>query len=143
MANGEVADVRRPRELVPGTKELAIVAAEDAVADSRPQVFRDRPLELDRQVGDAAARVELVRRDDGLRGAHVEASSTRPTALSDGDVWLERQIRIQLANQKPRAVAIEQVRMLADPAEAGVARERFLEHGCAVDEYAVAELAHV
>ena len=31
--------------------------------------------------------------------------------------------------------------MLADPAQAGVARERLLEHGRAVDEYAIAELA--
>ena len=104
------------------------------------QLFGNRAAQLDRQIRDAAARVELVRRDDGLRGADVEARPARAAVLGDGRVGRQRQVRVELAEQEPRAVAVEQIRVLADPAEAGVARERLLEHGRAVDEDAIAEL---
>jgi len=51
----------------------------------------------------------------------------------------QRQVREDLAEKKPRAiVTVEQVGVLADPAEARVARERLLEHRSTVGERAVA-----
>ena len=57
----EVGQRAHARELVPRTGKLAVVAAVDAVADQRPQLGRDRAGVLDRQVADAAPRVEPVR----------------------------------------------------------------------------------
>src|SRR6202040_2915964 len=47
-------------KLVPRAPRETIVAAEDAVADKRTQFVRDRPLVLDRQIRDAAPRIELI-----------------------------------------------------------------------------------
>ncbi len=64
---------RRARELVPRADREAVVAAVDAVADRGAKLDRDRPRVLDRQVRDAAARVELVRRGEGVRRARALA----------------------------------------------------------------------
>jgi hypothetical protein len=50
----EIRFVARLGVLVPGTRELAIVAAVDAVSDQRAKTFRNASLELDGQVGNAA-----------------------------------------------------------------------------------------
>ena len=51
---------------VPGTNELAIVAAIDAVADGGAQCFRYKTREFDGEIGNAAAGVDFVRRDNRL-----------------------------------------------------------------------------
>src|SRR3954465_8459657 len=71
----------RSGEAVPRTDELAVVAAVDAVADEGAQLFRDCALVLDREVRDAAARVELVGAADGLRRAYVDAAAAGPAAV--------------------------------------------------------------
>src|SRR5262245_28966266 len=81
VARLEVLLVARPGEAVPGAGELAIVAAVDAVADERAQLLRDRALVLDREIGDAAAGVELVGTADRLRRAHVDAALAGPAAV--------------------------------------------------------------
>ena len=60
-------------KFIPGAGELAIVAAVNAVADQRAQRLVDGPRVLDRQIRNAAPRIELVRPHDGLRGAQVHA----------------------------------------------------------------------
>src|SRR5688572_15562666 len=140
VADGEVADARRSRELVPRAEELAIVAAEDSVADGLAQRLRYRTAQLDREIRDAAAGIELVRSDDRLRGADVEAGAAGPAVVGHGHVRRQRQVGVELAEQEPRSVAIEQIRVLADPPKACIASERLLEHGRAVDEDAIAEL---
>src|SRR5688572_26062360 len=62
------------REPVPGTDQLAIVAAVHAVADKRAKLLRDRALVLDGEVRDAATGIELVRTPDRLRRADVDAA---------------------------------------------------------------------
>ena len=62
------------RELVPRAHELAIVAAVDAVADQRAQFDGNAAAQFDGQIGDAAPRIELVRRDDRLRRTDVDAA---------------------------------------------------------------------
>ena len=62
------------RELVPRADRQAVVAAIDAVADQRPQRNRDHPLVLDRQIRDAAPRIELVGRRERRGRAGVEAA---------------------------------------------------------------------
>ena len=52
----------------------------------------------------------------------------------------QRQVGIELAEEKPGASgAAEQVRVLANPAESGIASERFFQHRRRVDERAIAE----
>src|SRR3954468_6181059 len=74
IADLEIRLGRGLRESVPRADELTIVAAVDAVPDQRTQLFRNRALVLDRQVGDAAARVELVGTDDRLGRTDVDAA---------------------------------------------------------------------
>jgi tRNA threonylcarbamoyl adenosine modification protein YjeE len=132
----------RARELVPRADELAVVAAVDAVADGGAELDRDRALRFDRQVRDAAARVELVGRDDRLRRADVDARAAaaavvgRDRALGQGDVDED------LAEEEHRAgVAIEGERVLAAPADAAPRRELDLEHRRRIGEDAMAERA--
>src|SRR5712672_52815 len=61
-ACGELCLAACLRELVPWTHGEAIVAAIDAVADGFTEFVRDRTLVLDRQIGNAAPRIELVGR---------------------------------------------------------------------------------
>ena len=52
-------------EFVPGADGQTVVAAVDAIADRRSKLTRDRTFVLDREIGDAAARVEPVGRGEG------------------------------------------------------------------------------
>jgi hypothetical protein len=80
---------------------------------------------LDREVGDAAARVELVGRDDRARRADVDAALAGAAMLADRRVAGEVERDEELAQEEERArVAREQQRVLAAPAEARCARER-------------------
>ncbi len=69
----EIRFGRDLRELVPRTDELAIVTAEHAVADQRAKLNRNRAAQFNRQIRDAAPRIELVRRDDRLRRTDLDA----------------------------------------------------------------------
>ena len=62
LARGEFGFAPCLRELVPRADRQAIVAAIDAVADRLAEFVRDRALVLDREIGNAAPRIELVRR---------------------------------------------------------------------------------
>ena len=97
---------------------------------------------FDGEVGDATARVELVRCGDRLRRADVDAAragaAVRARWLVDG----QGQVGIDFAEEKPRSVvAIDQAGVLADPAQARVARERAFHHRRRVHEHAVPERA--
>src|SRR5262249_19094142 len=81
VARLEVLLGARLGEAVPRADELAVVAAVDAIADEGTQLLRNRALVLDREIGDAAARVELVGTADGLRRAHVDAALASPAAV--------------------------------------------------------------
>jgi hypothetical protein len=81
VSHGEIGFSRGLRETVPGAHELAVVAAVDAVADQRPERLRDAAFVLDREVGDAAARIELVGADDGAGGTRVETAPARTAML--------------------------------------------------------------
>src|SRR5882724_9029380 len=135
----EIGLGRRLRKSVPRADELAIVAAVDAVADQRAQLFGDRALVLDREVGDAAARVELVGADDGLRRADVDAAAAGAAMLLDRRIDGQRQVAVDLAEEEPGTRAVERERVLAAPGDAGAYRELDLHHRRRVGEDAVAK----
>ncbi len=67
-----------PRELArKGADRLAHVAAIDPVAHQRAQIDRDRSFQLDRQIADAAPRVEHIRARKGFGRAGVQTARTR------------------------------------------------------------------
>ena len=131
-----------PGVAVPRTGELAVVAAVDPVADQRPQRLGDRAVQLDGQVRDAAARVELVRRDDRAGRTRVEAGGAGAAVRADGRRRRQRQVGVELAQEElGAAVARQQQRVLAPPAEPGLRRQRDLEDRRAVGEDPMAEVA--
>ena len=108
-------------EAVPRADRQAIVAAVDAVADRLAKLVRDRPGMLDRQVGDAAARIDPVgrRRSPASGRRRCSACSCRNAASA-------RRVRLQLergvddAEEQPAAMlAAEQIGVLALPADPG------------------------
>src|SRR5579862_3206542 len=101
MAHLEVGMACRARELVPGTHQLTVVAAVDAVAECRPQLLGNGAMVLDGEVGDAAPRVEPVWCDDRPGGAGRDARLAG-TAMSTGAlVDGQRQVRQDLAEEEP------------------------------------------
>ncbi len=106
---------------VPGTDLLADVAAEDPVAHLRPELLGDRPLQLDGQVGDAAAGVQLPGAADGVGGAGLDAAGAAPAAIGlEGFVRRQLQGGEQLAQQQPGAqLRVDEDRVLAEPADPG------------------------
>src|SRR6185295_13052773 len=130
----------RPGEAVPRTDELAVVAAVHAVADKGAQLLRDRALVLDREVRDAAARIELVGAADRLRRAHVDAALAGAAPVRLFLVDWKWEIAVDLAQEKPRAsLSIEEQRVLPAPPDSGARSELDLEHRRRVGEHAVAE----
>ena len=142
VPDAEIRLGRDPRELVPGADELAVVASEDPVADRGSQRLGNRAVVLDREVGNAAARIELVGRRDRAGRAGGQAGAAAAAAVRRARVYGERQVGEQFAEHEERAGAlVDEVRVLADPAKAGIARERLLHDGRRIDERAVAERA--
>jgi hypothetical protein len=118
---------------------LAIVAAVDAVSDKGSKTFRNASLELDGQVGNAAACVELVGRHDCSRRAGVETGAARSAVRADGRRDRQWQIGVDLAQKKERSrVAGEQQGVFPTPAQPCLRCQRDLEHRSAVGEDAVA-----
>jgi len=89
-------------ETVPGADVEAFVAAVDPVADKRAQIFRNGALELNGQVGDAAAGVELVGRGDRPGRAGRDAAHARSAVVPLRRVGLEFQRGDDFAQEQPR-----------------------------------------
>src|SRR6266705_3202821 len=142
VADPEVRLRRDLRVAVPGADELAVVAAEDAVADERPELQRNAAFQLDGQVGNAAPRIQRVRCDDRARRADVDALGAGAAMFAHRSVHRERKIRVDLAEKEKRArLAREQQRVLSPPAEPRLARQLHFHHRRRVGEHAVAEFA--
>jgi tRNA threonylcarbamoyladenosine biosynthesis protein TsaE len=128
-------------EFVPGADQLAVVAAVDAVADQRAQFERDRPGVLDCQVGNAAPRVQPVRRNDGLRGAHGYAGAAAAAVRRDGLAGRQGHVNIDFAQKKHRAgFAVQQQGVLAAPALPASGGQFGFKHRRGIGEDAVAQL---
>ena len=128
-AHIEVAQGAALRVLVPRARQLAVVAAIDAIAHGRAKFLGDHAVVLDRQVADAAPGIELVGRHDGLRGAHIDARRAAAAMPIDGGCHWQRQVHIDLAQKKHRPrLAVQRQRVLATPADAAARGQLHLEH---------------
>ena len=122
---------------VHGAHVLADVAAEDPVADQRPQLPGYGPAELYGQERDAPGVVDDVGRNDRACRAGVDAPDAIAAGLGQGLVGLKVQVGDDLRQQHPRAVARRQdVGVLAEPADAGARGRGPVVHRPVVHEYA-------
>src|SRR5215469_18860092 len=72
------------RSAIPGTNILTNVAAKNVVSHTYPKFFRNRPVQFDRQVGDALTRIHHVGLDECLRRARIETPGATPTQIRRG-----------------------------------------------------------
>ena len=136
VAGAQLGLARHLRPLVPRAHREAVVAAVDPVADRRPEFLRDRPLVLDRQVRDAAPRVEPIGRREGVGRAGLEAGAAGAAMVLLRRVRLQGQGGEHRAEEQPRAVAArDEVGVLALPAEPRRLRQRLLHDRRGVDEH--------
>ena len=116
--------------------QLAIVAAEDAVADQRAQLRGNGGLVFDGQIRDAAPGVQLLRPDDGACGADGHAGLAVSAQVRFGGAGAgQLQIGVDFAEKEPAArLRVDQQRVLAHPAQPGLLRQGLLQHRGAVRE---------
>src|SRR3989338_5604412 len=69
-----------------GADFLADITAEDVIAHQRAQMPWNGPFELDREIRDAAARVEYIRTDKGSRRTCLQAEIALAAPVSDRPV---------------------------------------------------------
>jgi len=125
----------RQRPMVPRTDLLAYVATEDPIAQRRPQVRRDGTGQLDGQIADAAAGVELPGIDQRAGGTSVEARPAGPAvARLDRRVVAQRFGRQQCGEKEPASQPpVQEQGVLADPSQAGQLGELPLQERRRVD----------
>ena len=111
---------------VPWTHVLADVAAVHFVLNGGAQRFVDISARFDRQIRQTAGGVELIRLDDGARRTCVETARAR-AALIDARAHRVPDpdcVTISPRNSHDPSCWIDQAGVLADPAEAGLLRQR-------------------
>ena len=126
---------RNCREFVPRAGGEAIVAAIDAVADGGAEFARDMALVLDRQIGDAAARIEHVGMRKRIGRAGVETGAALAAMIRLG--FVRRRSRfVKIAPRKSQEPNSREtrLRMLALPAEPSRLRHRLFHHRRRIDE---------
>src|SRR5665213_339797 len=76
VPHGEVPLGGGTGEFIPRARELAVIAAVDAIADRAAKLQGYGAVELDGEVGNAAPRVETIGRNDGagVAGGHAGAA---------------------------------------------------------------------
>ena len=130
------------RKTIPRAHQLAVVAAVDAIAYQRAQLDRDAAFELDSEIGNAAARIQPVWRDDCPGRAYFDATRTGSAMIFLWHIHRQRQVHVYLAEKEPRAVfAGKQQGVLAAPTQAGFARQLHLHHRRTVSKDPPAEFS--
>src|SRR5215471_5721552 len=96
---------------------------------------RNRALVFDGEIGNAAPRIETIRRRKRRRWADIEACATIPTVVSLGRVGRQFQRGKKSTEKQPRAeFSRYEVGVLALPPQAGSGSERLFHHGGSIDE---------
>src|SRR5205823_3444422 len=119
---------------VPWTDFLTNVASVDMRSDRAAMRVGDGPAELDREIRDAARRIENARRDNRVRRTCIEAQRAGAAPIERRRIRLERKTADDLAEKDPRSVVrIDHAGVLANPTNAGVLRVDALLHRTGVD----------
>ena len=88
-------------EAIPWAGFEANVASVNSSADRRAKLFRDRAFQFDREIGNAAARIELERTGDGVRGTGGDAALARAAAIRFGSIWRKFERGNDFGNEEP------------------------------------------
>jgi len=121
---------------------LTVVTAVYPVTHEWTKLLGNWAIQFDGEVGDAAPGIDLVGGDDGLGWAEIQAGAAVTAVIAERFVDRQREIRIQLPEEKPGSgFAAQQVGMFADPAQAGFFSQRLLHHRCGIHESPVPEWA--
>src|SRR5712672_3553013 len=108
---------------IPRTDILANIAAEDMPPHGFAQLCRNRATQFNREIRDAAARVENVGLDNGGGRARIDAQTAIPTKISrrsSGRAERLRQIerRYDYPKERPRPrFFVDETRVLRQPSE--------------------------
>src|SRR4029077_2580745 len=87
LARGKSCFLRNLSEPVPGTDYQTIIATEDPISDKRAKLQRNGTLQFNRQIRDAAAGIESMRRCNRTGRARCDAALTCSAAIGG---WLIR-----------------------------------------------------
>src|SRR5205814_631855 len=110
------------------------VAAVDVIAERGAILLGDGRAKLDRQVRDAARRVEDAGIHERTGRAGIEAATTGAALLERLRIGLEIERGDDLGEKQPRPVlGVDQARVLANPAEARILRVDALLHRAGID----------
>ncbi len=127
---------------IPGTGQLAVVTAENPVADQGAKRRGDRPAVFNGEIGDAAAGIEVVGGTDRPGRADIEAPPTTATQWSLRLAHRQRQIGINFTQEEPGPhVPIEQERVFSHPPQARLECQGLFQHRGTVAEDAITECA--
>src|SRR5215469_8301938 len=136
MGRLELRGFRNRRAMVPRTNVLADIATEDVRSHRRPLGFRDRPAKFDGEIRNAEARVDRIsalggRRNDRTGWAGIYTTRAGTAAIRRRGIFrigFDFERDQQFSQEEPRAaLLIDEAGILADPAEAGLARIRPLQ----------------
>src|SRR5688572_26065018 len=119
---------------VPGADFLADVAAIGVRTNRRPVLDRDRTLQLDREVRQAAPGVEDIRPDERPCRARFDAQGALAALIERRPVRRKGKVADDLGEEQPGAMLlVDQAGVLADPSQAGILREDALLHRTGID----------
>lgn len=82
IAGIEVCNSADLSKLIPGTEQLAVITAKDAIPHGCSKFNGNATSMLYRQVSDAASGIQLIGCDDGGRRADIQAPSTGTTVVA-------------------------------------------------------------
>src|ERR1700683_4108046 len=118
MAWAEVFLAGWARKFIPGTDQLAVVAAVDAIADGAAKLRWNGAFEFDGEVGNAAPRIQPIGRDDGAGGTGGQAGAAGAAMRARGRIGGQSKVQVNLAEEEIRTrLSVDQVGVLADPAQ--------------------------
>src|ERR1700693_36271 len=136
LARLQLNRLSRRRFAVPGADILADVAPENMPPHpgAKLVILRNRAPLLDREIRDALVGMELIRRDQRVSRAGIDATRATAAAIRRRQIRREIERGKNHAEEKPRAqLLIEDARVLADPSDAGILRHHALDDRAGVD----------
>jgi hypothetical protein len=123
-------------ELVPGAYGEAIVTTVNSIAEERAQLAINRAFVLDRQIRDAAPRIQPVRSGESRGRADVQAAAAAAAVIDLGLIGEQIGRRQNRTEKQPRAMVTRyQVRMLPLPSQARQHSQRLFHQRRCIDEH--------
>lgn len=104
------------RKAIPWTDQLAIITTKDPVPYGAAKLFGDWTKELNSQIGDTAARIDLKGGYNGLSGADIDAPLAASTVICNGGAREgDRLVEIELPKKEERApIRVDEHGIFAD-----------------------------